>query len=128
MSQELTIEGYDQEDVDVFETMYEEDEEDFEALSFTKVPVRPNGKPVRKRFVYVDEETCIGCTFCASFSPSTFYMEEDEGRARVFKQWGDDDDVVASAIETCPVDCIHFVSWDDLQRLETEREGIVINR
>ena len=124
--EELTVGG--DSDVDVLGTIYDEDDEDYSLPSSAKVPLRPNGKPTRQRFVYVDEETCIGCTFCASFSPSTFYMEEAEGRARVFKQWGDTDDVVSSAIETCPVDCIHYVSWDDLQRLESEREEIVINR
>ena len=113
--------------VDVFGTIYSEDDEDYSLPSSAKVPLKPNGSPARRRFVYVDEETCIGCTFCASFSPSTFYMEEVEGRARVFKQWGDTDDVVSAAIETCPVDCIHYVSWDDLQRLEGEREVRVLD-
>ena len=28
---------------------------------------------------------------------------------------------------TCPVDCIHYVDWPELVRLEKEREGIDIN-
>ena len=32
-----------------------------------------------------------------------------------------------TAIETCPVDCIHYVDWPELVRLEKEREGIDIN-
>jgi len=31
------------------------------------------------------------------------------------------------AIETCPVDCIHYVSYEDLARLEVERRGQNIN-
>ncbi len=38
---------------------------------------------------------------------STFFMEPEHGRARVFQQWGDDEETVQIAIETCPVDCIH---------------------
>ena len=32
---------------------------------------------------YVDETTCIGCKNCALVARSTFYMEDDLGRARV---------------------------------------------
>jgi ferredoxin len=31
---------------------------------------------------------------------STFFMDEEHGRARVFQQWGDDDETVQIAIET----------------------------
>jgi len=96
------------------------------ALSYEKVPLT-SGIPSLTRFIYVDEETCIGCTHCASYSPSTFYMEPDHGRARVFEQWGDEDDVVGVAVETCPVDCIHYVGWEELVELERERENIDIN-
>ncbi|EGB07554.1 hypothetical protein AURANDRAFT_16950, partial [Aureococcus anophagefferens] len=73
------------------------------------------------RMVFVDEATCIGCTMCASIAPLTFLMEDDFGRARTFNQEGDDDETVAEAISTCPVDCIHYVPWDELVSLERER-------
>jgi len=84
-------------------------------------------KPVRNSFVYVDEVTCVGCTLCASFAQSTFFMEEEQGRARVFGQWGDDDDIIEQAIDICPVECIHSVSYEELQRLEMDRRGQHIN-
>ena len=31
------------------------------------------------------------------------------------------------AIETCPVDCIHYVPYDELKRLEIDRRGQNIN-
>jgi ferredoxin len=31
---------------------------------------------------------------------STFFMDDEHGRARVFQQWGDDDETVQIAIET----------------------------
>merc|ERR1712181_39604 len=37
-------------------------------------------------FVFIDEETCIGCTQCAQISPSSFKMIEDTGRARTYSQ------------------------------------------
>jgi ferredoxin len=46
---------------------------------------------------------------------------------RVFQQWGDDDETIAVAIETCPVDCIHYVPYDELVRLEIERRDQNIN-
>jgi ferredoxin len=45
-------------------------------------------EPVRAQHVYVDEVTCIGCTNCAMIAQSTFYMNSEHGRARVFQQWG----------------------------------------
>ena len=54
-------------------------------------------------------------------------MEEELGRARVFEQWGDDDETIQIAIETCPVDCIHYIPYDELVRLEVERRDQNIN-
>jgi len=86
-----------------------------------------NDEPVRAQHVYVDEVSCIGCTNCAMIAQSTFFMENEQGRARVFQQWGDDEETIAVAIETCPVDCIHYVPYDELKRLEVERRGQNIN-
>ena len=58
---------------------------------------------------------------------STFFMDDEHGRARVFQQWGDDEDTIAVAIETCPVDCIHYVPYDELVSLEKQRRGQNIN-
>jgi hypothetical protein len=58
---------------------------------------------------------------------STFLMDDEHGRARVFQQWGDDDETIQIAIETCPVDCIHYIPYDELERLEVDRRGQNIN-
>ncbi|KAL9190726.1 hypothetical protein ACHAXT_000432 [Thalassiosira profunda] len=84
-------------------------------------------EPVRAQHVYVDEVTCIGCTNCAMIAQSTFFMEGEHGRARVFQQWGDDEETIEVAIQTCPVDCIHYVPYDELKRLEIERRDQNIN-
>jgi ferredoxin len=47
-----------------------------------------SNEPVRAQHVYVDEVTCIGCTNCAMIAQSTFFMDGEHGRARVFQQWG----------------------------------------
>jgi len=54
-------------------------------------------------------------------------MEDEYGRARVFLQYGDQEDIIEEAIMTCPVDCIHYVPWEELIQLEKGREGQVIN-
>ena len=44
------------------------------------------GEPWAERFVYVDEHACVGCTHCAHVASSTFFMEDEYGRARVYRQ------------------------------------------
>lgn len=75
----------------------------------------------RQKAVYVDEAVCIGCKHCAHVARNTFYIEPDYGRSRVINQDGDPEYLIQEAIDTCPVDCIHWVSYRDLQRLEAAR-------
>jgi ferredoxin len=84
------------------------------------------GGRLRQRGVYVDEITCIGCRHCALVARNTFYIEEGYGRSRVFRQDGDAEPVVQEAIDTCPVDCIHWVDYERLKTLEAERREQVI--
>jgi ferredoxin len=80
------------------------------------------GGIIRQKGVYVDELTCIGCRFCAHVARNTFYIEPDYGRSRVVRQDGDSEDTVQEAIDTCPVNCIHWVDYKSLKDLEAERE------
>ena len=109
--------------------MYLDDEYDMETVESHTTVERDEdtNEPVRTQMVYVDEVSCIGCTNCAMVAQSTFFMEQEHGRARVFQQWGDDEETVQIAIETCPVDCIHYVPYDELVRLEMERRDQNIN-
>lgn len=84
------------------------------------------GGVVRQRGVYVDEITCIGCKHCAHVARNTFYIEQDYGRSRVIRQDGDPEDVIQEAIDTCPVDCIHWVDYTELRQLEEERKYQVV--
>ncbi len=84
------------------------------------------GGIVRQKGVYVDEITCIGCKHCAHVARNTFYIEPDYGRSRVIRQDGDSEEVIQEAIDTCPVDCIHWVDYTELKRLEEERKYQVI--
>ncbi|MGK7927810.1 MAG: ferredoxin [Spirulina sp.] len=80
------------------------------------------GGALRQKGVYVDEVTCIGCKHCAHTAPNTFYIEPDYGRARAIRQDGDSEDLIGEAIDTCPVNCIHWVDYTELKQLETARK------
>jgi ferredoxin len=80
------------------------------------------GGIVRQKGVFVDEATCIGCRYCSQVARNTFYIEPDYGRSRVIAQDGDPEDLVQEAIDTCPVDCIHWVNYSELKRLEAQRQ------
>ena len=76
------------------------------------------GGKLREKAVWVDERKCIGCTYCSSVATNTFAMEPEQGRARAFRQDGDSEELIQEAIDTCPVDCIEWVSFEDLIKLE----------
>jgi ferredoxin len=84
------------------------------------------GGTVRQTGVYVDEVTCIGCKHCAHVARNTFYIEPDYGRSRVIRQDGDTAEIIQEAIDTCPVDCIHWLDYTELKKLEAERQYQVI--
>lgn len=84
------------------------------------------GGVLRQKGVYVDEITCIGCKHCAHVARNTFYIEPDYGRSRVVRQDGDSEELIAEAIDTCPVNCIHWVDYTELKNLEEERKNQVI--
>lgn len=86
------------------------------------------GGNFRQKAVYVDEVTCIGCKHCAHVSPNTFYIEAEYGRSRVFNQDGDSEEIVQEAMDTCPVNCIHWVAYHELQDLEATRQKQVIRQ
>ena len=75
------------------------------------------GGNLREKAVWVDERKCIGCTYCSNVASNTFAMEPDQGRARAFRQDGDSDELIQEAIDTCPVDCIDWVSFEELKDL-----------
>ena len=80
----------------------------------------------RQRGVYVDENRCIGCKNCTHVAANTFYIEPDYGRARVFNQDGDAEELVEEARDTCPVNCIHWLDYTELKQIESDRKYQVI--
>ncbi|WOL14667.1 hypothetical protein Cni_G23448 [Canna indica] len=76
-----------------------------------------------KDHAFVDEFCCIGCKNCANVAPDVFQIEEEYGRARVCSQSGNPD-LVQEAIDSCPVDCIHWTSAAQLSLLEDEMRRV----
>jgi ferredoxin len=96
------------------------------ALAFSVDPSRPSGRtghePVlagalRQKAVWVDEAVCIGCRYCAHVATNTFVVEPEWGRSRAIRQDGDSTQRIQEAIDTCPVDCIHWVDYGELPAL-----------
>lgn len=81
-----------------------------------------NKTPKRIRdgnFVFVDEESCIGCQQCVQTAPTSYTMLEN-GRARAFAQ--SDSPEVSIAVSVCPVNCIHEIAFHELKELESGRD------
>ncbi len=78
------------------------------------------GGALRQKAVWVDEAVCIGCRYCAHVAGHTFVVEEAWGRSRAIRQDGDSTETIQEAIDTCPVDCIHWVRYEELPALEEQ--------
>lgn len=59
------------------------------------------------REVYVDQDVCIGCGLCESLVPAVFRLN-DAGVSEAYDQEGADEASVQEAIDSCPVNCIHW--------------------
>jgi len=87
-------------------------------------PAAETDRAVDKDMWWVDELSCVGCTWCADVARSTFRMQNDDcayGQARVIQQGGDNAETVEEAIACCPADCIHPCTRDELELLEEYR-------
>lgn len=75
-------------------------------------------EPLRPQALFVDENACVGCWQCVHHAGNTFTMDEACGTARVKTQYGDDDTKIEMSVESCPVNCIHWVDSEELGVLE----------
>ncbi|MBD2423599.1 ferredoxin [Cyanobium sp. FACHB-13342] len=95
-----------------------------EAPESTRTGLEPLlGGSLRQKAVWVDEAVCIGCRYCAHVAVNTFVVEPDWGRSRAIRQDGDSTALIQEAIDTCPVDCIHWVPYEQLPELEQQLAG-----
>jgi len=70
-------------------------------------------------FIFIDEESCIGCNQCVAYAPASFKMEPG-GRASTFHQSNSAE--VPIAVTACPVSCMHKVSFPELKEMENGRD------
>jgi ferredoxin len=99
-------------------------------LAFVPLPAAPQanglepvlGGALRQQAVWVDEAACIGCRYCANVAAHTFVVEPQWGRSRAIRQDGDSTATIQEAIDTCPVDCIHWVDYEQLPQLAAQLE------
>ena len=82
------------------------------------------GGELREKAVWVDESVCIGCRYCAHVASNTFLIEQYLGRSRVVRQDGDSTHLIQEAIDTCPVDCIHWVRFEELDQLRNDLDQL----
>jgi ferredoxin len=59
------------------------------------------------RAFYVDEEECIGCGACVDSCPDVFRMNDDNV-AEISDNDGASEEEIQEAMDSCPVECIHW--------------------
>ena len=91
---------------------------------------QPNGKEpclggqLREKAIWVDESICIGCRYCAHVATNTFVIEPHLGRSRAIRQDGDSFELIQEAIGTCPVNCIYWVPFEELEGLRAQLDEL----
>nr|YP_002048844.1 3Fe-4S ferredoxin [Paulinella chromatophora]ACB42634.1 3Fe-4S ferredoxin [Paulinella chromatophora] len=85
------------------------------------------GGILRQKAVWVDEVSCIGCRYCSHVAVNTFMIEQKMGRSRAIRQDGDSTERIQEAIDTCPVDCIHWVDYNELPQLKAKLKEQELN-
>ncbi|KAL5723902.1 hypothetical protein ACHQM5_007239 [Ranunculus cassubicifolius] len=74
--------------------------------------------PMREKALFVDETACVGCRECVHHASKTFMMDDTLGCARVKVQFGDENQRIEVSVDSCPVNCIHWVDKEELAVLE----------
>ena len=78
------------------------------------------GGELRLHAIWVDEKVCVGCRYCAHVATNTFLMDQETGKCRAIRQDGDSTMLINEAIDTCPVDCSHWISFEELIQKKKE--------
>ncbi len=56
---------------------------------------------------YVDQNICISCGLCIQIAPEVFRFNDDN-LAEAYDPTGADELKIQEAIDSCPVNCIHW--------------------
>lgn len=60
-----------------------------------------------KKSLYIDSDVCISCNLCVDMVPKVFQMS-DAGVAEPYNPTGAPEEKIQEAIDSCPVECIHW--------------------
>jgi len=60
------------------------------------------------RKLVIDAEECTGCESCVEICSEAFTFNESEQKAEVSQPEGGEADCIEEAIQTCPMECIHW--------------------
>lgn len=63
-----------------------------------------------ERTPYIVEDECIACGACEEICPEVFRLNDSLGCAQVLNPTGAPEEKIQEAIDSCPVQCIH---WSD---------------
>jgi ferredoxin len=77
-----------------------------ETMTRKKVLLTRRSKMGKK--VVIDADECIGCESCVELCPDIFVFNEEEEKAEVIMPEGGPEDCIEEAMDTCPVECIHW--------------------
>lgn len=60
----------------------------------------------------VDPVKCIGCGLCVQLVPNVFAMQDD-GKSKVVKADGDEQQSIQGAVDACPVTAISWKEYEE---------------
>jgi ferredoxin len=58
--------------------------------------------------VTIDTDECTGCETCVELCPDVFEFDDAAEKANVIREEGGPEDCIQEAVESCPVECIHW--------------------
>ena len=58
--------------------------------------------------VSIDADECTGCETCVELCPDVFEFDEGTETAKVILEEGGPEDCIQEAVDSCPVECIHW--------------------